>query len=672
MTVTDAGALAAGGATLFGTAVLGAGALRIRGGAAFLVAAFVVGAAAIVFVTTALSLVGLYGRGPFLVAQLVVLMTVATVWLATGSPVPPRGRIPSRREAWQALRGHPAVALLGGAALFALVIEAVLAIFVVPNNFDSMTYHLARIAYWLQYASVLHFPGGSFRQLQDMPNAEILQGWTMLLSNGDRFAQLVQLVALVGTGVVVYLAARILRFSRAASTFAAALFMTLPEVVLESTTTQNDLVVAFFVASAAVFMVRAISSGSWGDAVIAATALGLALGTKGTVFLAGPGLLLITTAALLHWRPSREMVLGGMAMTVTAFLLLGATNYIQNTVDFSNPLGGASESDVTRHHPVPINAVWIGWSFVDFPGFGSPTVSPVAANADSWIVTAIQQEAQKLLGPDAENVGGGKKDGFPVEVDTTVSEDYTAFGPIGLVVLLPVLAVYALSWKSPPDRRMVALAAIAYMGAMALLLDANPWIMRLAITAVAIGAPLLARIEGIGWLRVITVLVAIFVLIPSLFLNLNKPLGFDHPLAFLEEDRITQQTVVSPDADALKKINSYIPADARIALIVGTGTDAWEYPYFGPHFGRYVRRIPEADAESIDPELLMRRQDFDAIVWTGITTVKPPKKAQHLGFHIYLLERENASARTDAREAPGRHRRALGDRRRTRPLSEHS
>jgi 4-amino-4-deoxy-L-arabinose transferase-like glycosyltransferase len=634
MTVVDVIALATGGVIVAATAVLGASALRIRGAAAFLLAALVIGAATIVFVTTALSFVDLYRRGPMLIGQLVVLVAIGIAWAATGRPLPSLEGIPSRRDAWHAARRHPAIAILAAAALLALAIEGVLALFVVPNNFDAMWYHLSRVAYWLQYDSVLHFPGGSVLQLQYPPNAEILQGWTMLLSNGDRFAQFVQLTAMVGTTLAVYLGARIIRFSRPASLFAALLFATLPKIVLESTTAQNDLVVACFVAAGAVFTARAIPTKSWGDLVVAAMAVGLALGTKGTVFMAGPALVLITAAAILRWRPPRQFILGGSALTVTAFLLLGSTNYIQNAVNFGGPIGDAP-SVVERHGAVPANAARIGWGFVDFPGFGPPEYPPPATDDSSWIVTAIDHVAQKLLGPNAEHIAG-PQDGFPVRVSTAVHEDFTGFGPLGFAVLLPLFAAYAFGWRSPPDRRIVALAAISYLVALAVLIDANDGVMRYTLTAVAIGAPLLARIEAIGWLRSITVLIAIFILIPSLFLNVQKPLGFDDPLAILRVDRVGQQSV-DPRLEVetgLRRIDSAIPQNGRIALI--PGGVSWDYPLFGPYFQRYVQRIDAADAASIQPESLMRHGNFDAVVWAGDGSMPPPK-AQPLGSDYYIL-----------------------------------
>jgi 4-amino-4-deoxy-L-arabinose transferase-like glycosyltransferase len=649
MTVIDLAALATGGVIVAATAVLGASALRVRGTAAFLLAALVIGAATIVLATTALSLVDLYRRGPMLIGQFLVLVAVGITWAATGRPLPSREGIPSRRDAWHAACRHPAIAILAAAALFALVIEALLALFVVPNNWDSMWYHLTRVGYWLQYDSVLHFPGGSTQQLQFPPNAEILQGWTMLLSNGDRFAQFVQLTAMVGTTLAVYLGARVIRFSRPASLFAALLFATLPEVVLESTTTQNDIVVASFLTTGAVFTARAISKNSWGDMIVAAMAVGLALGTKGTAFMAGPGLVLITVAAVLRWRPPRPVVLGGAALAAAGFLLLGSTNYIQNALNFGSPLGDTTNI-VERHRSLPANAALIGWSFVDFPGFGPPEVTPPATDAGSWIVTAIQNGAQELLGPNAEHIAG-PADGFPVQVPTAVHEDYTGFGPIGFAVLLPLLAAYAFGWRSPPDRRVVALAAISYLVTMALLLDANEWIMRLTITAVALGAPLFARIEPIGWLRSITVLIAVFVLIPSLFLNVHKPLGFDDPLAFLKADRISQQAVGEASRPsgqglemeaALRRIETAIPPNGRIAVIgIEVG---WEYPFFGPYFERYLHRIHAPDAPPIRPESLMQDENLDAVIWMGEAAM-PPRKAQFLGSGYYLLARSDEPSR---------------------------
>jgi len=74
--------------------------------------------------------------------------------------------------------------LLGLSLLVALIAP--------PNNWDSMTYHMARVMYWMQHQSVAHYPTHNPRQLDSPPWSSFAIMHLQLLSGGDRFANLVQ------------------------------------------------------------------------------------------------------------------------------------------------------------------------------------------------------------------------------------------------------------------------------------------------------------------------------------------------------------------------------------------------------------------------------------------------------------------------------------------------
>ena len=218
--------------------------LHIRGAAPFLVAAGVCAAAASVAGTIVLSFLSVWTRGAMLTLLLVTAATASVVWFATGRPRPPR--MPSVRGL-RKLNGPTKI--LVGLAVVTLLVQAYVGARVAPSNWDSMTYHLSRAAYWLQYQSIGQFPGASIRQAASAPNGEVLQALTMMMSGTDRWVQSVQWLALVGVALAVFSGARLLHFGREESVFAACLFVVLPEPLMQSATTQNDLVEAFFLAS---------------------------------------------------------------------------------------------------------------------------------------------------------------------------------------------------------------------------------------------------------------------------------------------------------------------------------------------------------------------------------------------------------------------------------------
>jgi len=598
MTATDVLATVTGLIGLGAIGIAGAAAVRIRDKAAFIVAALIFIAASVVLLSTALSFAGLYRRGPILIAELVLLLVLGAIWWATGRPQPPRGWRRMLSTALAGARRHRSAAFITAAAALAFTVEAVLAVGVAPNNFDSMTYHLSRAAYWLQYESVMQFEGGSSWQLQYGPNAEILQAWTMLFTNGDRFAQLVQWLALIGTGCVIYAGARFLRFSRPASLLAGAVFVTFPLPVLEASSTQNDLVATFFVLSAALFVARGIAHRDLGQVVVAALSLGMAIGTKGTAFVAGPSLVLITAIALWRWRPPRRVVIAGALVLATGVVALGSVNYVQTAFDTGNPIGSAGTAE-TRSGPLLESGLRTMWSFVDAPGF-----------AGSWIGDVVNASTQRAVGQDPAS--------FAPFSGTEVEEDITGYGPLGLLMLLPLLLWSTVSASTSVARRTVAAAALLYIATHIVLLEPDPFASRTLMMGVALGAPLLARLEGVPWLRHATVLLATVFLIPALFQNYRKPLL---PESILRLDRTAQQTFWSPREPTLRTLDEALAGTERVGVV--SSNDGMDYLLFGPHFERYLVRRDFArdlngDLAALSTLDFIKENDLDAVVWAEV------------------------------------------------------
>ncbi len=590
--------------------------MRIRGAAA-LVAALVVAAAEIVLLMIALSLADALQVGWMLLGEALLAVVAIAVWQRAGRPRPPlRGSLPSRRAAREWARANPAATGMAAVAAAALALQLVMALAVAPNNWDSMTYHLARIGYWLQFDSVRHFDDGTIRQLANPPNGEYLQGWTMLLSGGDRFANAVQWVTLVGLAAAIGGMARALGFSRAAALFAASLFVAMPQPILQAASTQNDLIVSFFVVAALLFGLRGLRDRSTPELALFGAALGLAVGTKGTALLAVPGIGLVLAVAAWRYSAPAGVLLRATAAAAAGVIVLGSFNYALNLDAYGDPLGDLPKL-TERQSPVGENAVRAGWTLVDSTGVSMP-----------WLDVGLRRPVNKLLG----DVRTPDFAGY--SIDTGVQEDTSAFGLLGLLALI-VLAVALVARRTPWDRRAVAAAALAYLALFLVVNEYNPWVARLMMPALAIGAPLLALLYRRGWTRGTAVALALLSLLPSLFVNPLKPL-FVEPAAptVFALDRIEQQTLVRPDvAPALRELDTRLPADAPIGF-VGNG-DSWDYPFFGEGLERRV--VPLApSAASRDT---MRRESLRGIVFAN---TPPPRglDAEQLAPGYWLAVRQ--------------------------------
>ncbi|MGH7845435.1 MAG: glycosyltransferase family 39 protein, partial [Candidatus Binatia bacterium] len=154
-----------------------------------------------------------------------------------------------------------------------------------PNNYDSMIYHMTRVAHWIHNQSVSFYLTSYPPQNYQMPLAEFAILHFQLLSGSDVFANCVQWIAFcVAISLAWALAAELGgdRPSQFASAIAAA---TLPMAILQSSSTQNDLTAASFILAFALFMLRLRHELHARNILFAATALGLALLTKGTSYI---------------------------------------------------------------------------------------------------------------------------------------------------------------------------------------------------------------------------------------------------------------------------------------------------------------------------------------------------------------------------------------------------
>lgn len=116
-----------------------------------------------------------------------------------------------------------------------------LAIRTVPYNWDSMTYHLPRIANWAQNHSVEHYATHDIRNIVSPVLAEFINLHVYVLSgNKDYFVNLLQCFSAITNVWLVYEIARKIGCSRHYAQLAAFLFFTCPIAFGEALTTQVD------------------------------------------------------------------------------------------------------------------------------------------------------------------------------------------------------------------------------------------------------------------------------------------------------------------------------------------------------------------------------------------------------------------------------------------------
>lgn len=154
---------------------------------------------------------------------------------------------------WPAIAGNFAwseLVLLSGIGVI-LITTAVVAWRSPPQTWDSLNYHMPRVAQWTQNRSLQHFATGIEVQNSRTPAAEILMLNVYVLTQADSLVTFVQWSAMIGSLIGVSLIASQLGANRPGQLFAVLFAATLPMGIVQASSTINDYVVAIFAIAAA-------------------------------------------------------------------------------------------------------------------------------------------------------------------------------------------------------------------------------------------------------------------------------------------------------------------------------------------------------------------------------------------------------------------------------------
>ena len=180
----------------------------------------------------------------------------------------------------------PEIALLV-AMLAVVVLVAVVARTAPVQTWDSLTYHMSRVAHWAQNGSLRPFATGIERQIYMSPGAEIAFLQAYLLGAGDAQVNLVNWTGWLSAAVAASFVAANLGAPRTAQLAGGALVLALPMAAIQASSTMTDLQVGLWLlvcAGELLWMRRA--GGGPGSIALFALAAGLAANTKPTGYVA--------------------------------------------------------------------------------------------------------------------------------------------------------------------------------------------------------------------------------------------------------------------------------------------------------------------------------------------------------------------------------------------------
>ena len=445
------------------------------------------------------------------------------------------------------------------------------------NSFDSMTYHIPRIVHWIQDRNVEFYPVQSYsaelnpvqffkaqqiRQLVMAPGDEYVMLHFRAMES-DRLANMVQWFAFIGCLIGVWTLGELLGAGTRACALAALFAGTLPMACLQAVSTQNDLVLAFWLICFVCLMRR---MEGWFHCVLCGVALGLALLTQATAYLyAAP--LALAWAVIQIYR-QRWPSIGRLAAACFIAALINLPTYARNfsfngTLLGDSPSGlpytnasytfGATASNLIRN---------IALEIAFPPGRAAAFVETAARKLDH----ALGQEVN-----DPDTTFLFQK--FNLAYVNWKAEDSTP-NPAQFVLL--VAAILALRKMVRPAHVYLAALAIGFLLFCAVL-RWQPWHSRLHMPLFLLAAPCVGMAMT-HWKTSIQIIIATILsaaVCVWIICNSHHPLAGRHcvftadrdALRFIEQPRLQEPfEKVAQAADGCRQVGFIFTADD------------WEYP----------------------------------------------------------------------------------------------
>lgn len=460
-----------------------------------------------------------------------------------------------------------------GFTLFVILfITLITALFAYPNNWDSMTYHLSRVMHWIQNENVKHYPTRIDRQLTQPPLAEYHILHLFILGNRDSIANLVQWLFFAASITTVALITAEFGGDRKAQLLSAFVAASIPMAILQSTSTQNDLVVAFYVLATILFGVKAWKQRfTTSYTYLFYITCALALMSKGTALIFLLPVVVVFAFFIVKINRSKAFpsILKGIAIV---FLIYGPFAF-RNYQTYNSPLGKSYELN---------NSVYT------IKG----TVSNISKNTTMHLRTPVPSinnsltngvaGFNKAIGVDvnAPNYNWAPSPDFVVGYFSTQEDSAGNFFQV--ILLLAVLIFITVKIKSIPKHILIYTGVVVCMYLLFnLLLKWQIWHVRLHLTMFLAGAVIIAywmnKLPSLATYSMLVVLSAFSLIF--LGYNQTRPLFGEHSIFKQPAEKqyfAANEQLYAP----FVKVNALLQENNCQTLGYISGGDSWEYPFW--------------------------------------------------------------------------------------------
>jgi hypothetical protein len=468
------------------------------------------------------------------------------------------------KELWAFCRDRWVFGMLFALLFVWLCWEFYLILFLPPVTWDALTYHLPMIAGWLQRGYVGPYETTTIRQIYSPVNGEILQMFHVLFLGDDVVVQMAQWESVIIAFIGVFVIARYAQLSRSWALISAFSIFTVPLLLLQSHTTQNDLIVVCGMVLMLVWFSGFIAERNSWMLLLLGLIFGVVVGVKLHMVIGGAvmsGIVLISFWRIRKEYPMRRSLMIFLSAAVPSVLLMGSAVYLRNYIAFGQlipPIGMIPNVYQTGMSTVGENLLHFGkW----------------------WLVTCWD-----YISPETWN------------------QDQSHYGPLfGYVILTVGMAGTVIAAKRLFSREQSSSANIIVVAASTLALGVwlgfayghrpRPFDLRyMLFMPVLMSISAFSALERVRALRENAVAIALFVVIcftmSSTLVNAELP----SVRTLSESDpwmrSTSQMKGVGPHTDLYVEFDKLSHAGDNV-LVVGSEDD-WSYPLFGHDLSRHV------------------------------------------------------------------------------------
>ncbi|MDD3149274.1 MAG: glycosyltransferase family 39 protein [Candidatus Gastranaerophilales bacterium] len=573
----------------------------------------------LIITTEALSLFTALTATNLLLFNAIVFVFCLSIWLLNKKPQMTVWNGDWISKTKKAVKKDKCLLILAIFFAFATIMSFIIAIVSPANQWDGMAYHLARIGFWIQNHAIGQYESSCIRQLIFPVNSEILMLWSMIFIGKDYLCQLVQYFAYLANLFMLWNFLDLCKISTRRKLWAIFILASLPTVILQSSSTQVDLILAFFLFSSLYFFTKGLLENNKKNIIFSALAFAVAIGTKSSIFFFipafGAAYLLLSIKALK--KDFYKPILSFIAAFIPFFVIFASYMYVLNYLNFSNPIGLSSyvnehSSNNMTFRFMLANFVRYNLAFIDFSGMdAAKNIIEIFILLKSFLFNLLNlSTSDGLIHADIQNF------------NFAIHENYSVLGPIGFLIILPILYMNFIPKGNLSNRKLLinitGLIGIIFLLTICACMGFTAWNLRYLTAFAVIISPLLVySYDNKKYIiKMIIAVIAIFCFVKITTFNYMRPVFyyFHQNKSIFVNSREEILYSIRQNKRCFYSIMNFaknnIPDNSKIALIFSE--DDWFYPFFEINKTWKIYSLMYDNLEK-----KQNYQDYDYIIFSG-------------------------------------------------------